>query len=215
MAFCKEWRANGRIGAYAYRTVYSPNAKAANAKRRATEILKRQHVLDYIAQLEAADAEALRAQATANGGELISAEFVQKEYWRIASASLGDIYEFKPAVKKGGKPRLVVRDPTLLTADHWAAIQSIKVGRDGEIEVKLHDKVRALHDIGLMLRLFPSGRGEEVPLPPPPGVPALPGNDDANDPEAHRRNVLDRLRRQLDDMSKPVIIDNETGKRVG
>lgn len=80
----------------------------------------------------------------------ITQDRVINELAKIAFANTTDYVE----VEDKGQYKMVNTKPTKdLTPDQVAAIASIKQGANG-IEIKLHDKVRALEDIGRHLGMF-------------------------------------------------------------
>lgn len=80
----------------------------------------------------------------------ITQDMVINELAKIAFANTTDYVE----VEDKGQYKMVNTKPTKdLTPDQVAAIASIKQGANG-IEIKLHDKVRALEDIGRHLGMF-------------------------------------------------------------
>lgn len=80
----------------------------------------------------------------------ITQDKVLQELAKIAFANTTDYVE----VKDMGQYKMVSTKPTKdMTLDQVVAIASIKQGANG-IEIKLHDKVRALEDIGRHLGMF-------------------------------------------------------------
>jgi phage terminase small subunit len=80
----------------------------------------------------------------------ITQDRVLQEFAKIAFANTTDYVE----VKDMGQYKMVSVKPTEgMTADQVVAIASIKQGANG-IEIKLHDKVKALEDIGRHLGMF-------------------------------------------------------------
>lgn len=80
----------------------------------------------------------------------ITQDKVLQEFAKIAFANTTDYVE----VKDMGQYKMVSVKPTKdMTSDQVVAIASIKQGANG-IEIKLHDKVKALEDIGRHLGMF-------------------------------------------------------------
>lgn len=78
----------------------------------------------------------------------ITADFVLTEIMKIASASGSDF------VKIGKRNRVTLIPTDEIPADKLAALSGVKRGKNGEIEIKTHDKLRALEMLCKHLGLF-------------------------------------------------------------
>lgn len=134
--FCDEYLIDLNVTQAAIRAGYS--AKYAN--NRGYELLNKQAIKECIDE---------RMKAREKRIE-ITQDMVLNELAKIAFANTTDYVE----VEDKGQYKMVNTKPTKdLTPDQVVAIASIKQGANG-IEIKLHDKVRALEDIGRHLGMF-------------------------------------------------------------
>lgn len=97
-------------------------------------------------QVAVQDAQLERARATQ-----ITAEKVLKELAAVAFADAGD---YATVEGDGDGQRVTVTPTKDLTKSQRAAIAGVRQARDGSIEVKLADKLRALELIGRHLGMY-------------------------------------------------------------
>jgi phage terminase small subunit len=81
----------------------------------------------------------------------ITQEKVLNEMAKIGFASIDDYVEVE--IDKNNKKVVTIKATKDISKDKLAAISSIKQGANG-IEIKIHDKSRALEDIGRHLGMF-------------------------------------------------------------
>lgn len=134
--FCDEYLIDLNVTQAAIRSGYS-NSYAAD---KAYKLLEKPEIKAYIDE---------RMKAREKRIE-ITQDMVLNELAKIAFANTTDYVE----VEDKGQYKMVNTKPTKdLTPNQVVAIASIKQGANG-IEIKLHDKVRALEDIGRHLGMF-------------------------------------------------------------
>jgi phage terminase small subunit len=71
-----------------------------------------------------------------------------REYSRVAFSTLGEV------VEQGEDGSVRAKRLAEMQPEEVAAVREIRTGKDGEVEVKLHDKVRALDSLAKVLGLF-------------------------------------------------------------
>lgn len=134
--FCNEYLIDLNATQAAIRAGYSPIA----AKEIGYENLTKPHIKAYIEKKMAE-----REQRTE-----ITQDQVLEELAKIAFANIDDYVEIDDSA---GDHKVIVKSTKDIPADKIAAISSIKQGSNG-IEVKLHDKIRALENLGRHLGMF-------------------------------------------------------------
>lgn len=135
MMFCDEYLVDLNI-TRAYKAAY-PNIKSdPSAAVCGSKLLKTAKVKAYIDEKMQRRAERVE----------ISQDRVIQELAAIAFANTTDLVEIKKGVVK-------IKDTDELTVAQKRAVATIKEGRDG-VEVKMHDKQRALELLGKHLGMF-------------------------------------------------------------
>lgn len=86
----------------------------------------------------------------------ITADFVLTEIMKVASADASDF------VKVGKRNRVQIIPTEEIPKDKLAALSGVKRGKNGELEVKLYDKLRALEMLGKHLGLFDKSQKDEA-----------------------------------------------------
>lgn len=128
----------------AYRAAYNAQRMSNRAVAvEASRILAKPHIKARIDAI---------LRKTAEKTELLTEEFVQREYLCIAKANPAQFFDI---AEQDGKRLMIFKDPNLITADMWAAVQEFTLLPDGSVKIKLHEKRGALRDIALMLDMFP------------------------------------------------------------
>lgn len=85
----------------------------------------------------------------------ITADFVLTELMKIAAANLTDF------ITIGKRNRISIIPTRDIPADKLAALSGIKKGKNGELEIKTHDKLRALEMLMKHLGLFDKPDGDD------------------------------------------------------
>lgn len=85
----------------------------------------------------------------------ITADFVLTELMKIAAANLTDF------ITIGKRNRISIIPTQDVPADKLAALSGIKKGKNGELEIKTHDKLRALEMLMKHLGLFDKSDGDD------------------------------------------------------
>ena len=134
--FVEEYMADLNATQAAVRAGYSPKTAAEQGSRLLTNV----NVSDAVSRMTA-------EQSRRTG---VTADRIIREMAKIAFANIADVANLDEATARGGAAE-----------EDTAAVQSVKVKRiqtdGGEIverEVKLHDKVRALTELGKHVGLF-------------------------------------------------------------
>lgn len=86
----------------------------------------------------------------------ITADFVLTEIMKVASADASDF------VTVGKRNRVQIIPTEEISKDKLAALSGVKRGKNGELEVKLYDKLRALEMLGKHLGLFDKSQKDEA-----------------------------------------------------
>lgn len=86
----------------------------------------------------------------------ITADFVLTEIMKVASADASDF------VTVGKRNRVQIIPTEEIPKDKLAALSGVKRGKNGELEVKLYDKLRALEMLGKHLGLFDKSQKDEA-----------------------------------------------------
>ncbi len=135
-----------RVEAY-WRAYNCAGMNDKTVRRKAQEVGALPHVAAKIGELQkgAADRSKLKVD------DLVA------EYRRIAFSSIADFVDVRDGV-------VTARDLNTLPPEQRACIRKFKVNGNGQVEVELHDKVHALHNLAKHLGMF------EKKLPEPERV---------------------------------------------
>lgn len=124
----------------AYKAAYASCKKDETARVNASKLLTKANIRSYIDE---------RMKDREKRTE-ITQDKVLREFAKIGFANITDYLEVEV---KGSYKAVNIKPTRDIQNDKVAAIASIKQGANG-IEIKLHDKVKALEDIGRHLGMF-------------------------------------------------------------
>lgn len=142
LIFCDEYLID-RNATRAYMVAYPSVKNYQTAAAAASRLLKNVKVIAYLNEKMKVQAE--RAE--------ISAENTLRGINNIASANICDLIKSVPDASKKGK-KIIVKDIESLPLELQMAVKSIKVKANGEIELTMYDKVKALELLGRHQALF-------------------------------------------------------------
>jgi phage terminase small subunit len=164
--FCEEYIIDLNATQAAIRAGYSE--KTANEQ--GSQLLAKLSIHEYVANLQKERSD--RTQ--------ITADMVIKELAKVGFSNISDYLkvfdrEIEAGVDEKGDPiKATVRDVEIFITDNvgkdkMAVVSEVKQTRDG-ISIKLHDKVKALEDLGKHLGVFEKDNKQKKPDALPPDV---------------------------------------------
>lgn len=120
------------------------------------------------------EVKARRSELFRQHADFLSADIARVliEQTRIAYANMADFWERTP---EGGWK---LKDLTTLPREVMAAVREIKIGKDGEPTIKLHDKVGALQALQRYLDPDPLPPGQKLDKPAADAPPVYDAGDD-------------------------------------
>ncbi len=133
-AFCDEYHISGNAQEAAIKAGYSNN----KAGHRGCTLLKTPLIMEYLNKLKAKEAK--RFEVTAD--RVIQA---------LAAIAFANIHDFWEAIAKSKSPSDFRKH---LSREQAAAVASVKMSYNGDITLKLHDKLTALQLLGKRFGLF-------------------------------------------------------------